>query len=106
MKTVTLPVEGLNFATCARGIEKRLGALAAVAEVDASYVTQSITVTYDERHISEAALRDLVKDCGFACGRPLTATDRFQASAQTFRATNPSAEETMPGMRHEHNAVM
>ncbi len=106
MRTVTLPVEGLNFATCARSIEKRLGALAAVAEVDASYVTQSVTVTYDERHIGEAALRDLVTDCGFACGRPLTATDGFQASAQVSRATNPSAEETMPGMRHEHNAVM
>jgi len=105
MRTVTLPVEGLNFATCARSIEKRLGALAAVAEVDASYVTQTVTVTYDEREIGETSLRDLVRDCGFACGGPLTAMDRSQASVQASHGTNPSAEESMPEMRHEHPTV-
>ncbi|HEX5442041.1 MAG TPA: heavy metal translocating P-type ATPase, partial [Ktedonobacterales bacterium] len=105
MRTVTLPVEGLNFATCARGIEKRLGALAAVSAADASYVTQTVTVTYDERQIAEDALRDLVTDCGFACGGPLTAMDRPQASVQASRGTNPSAEESMPEMRHEHPTV-
>ena len=107
MKTVTLPVEGLNFATCARSIEKRLGALAAVSEVDASYVTQTVTMTYDERHISEATLRDLVTDCGFACGEPLTPTTNHpQPSAQASHATNPPREETVSGMPHEHNTEM
>lgn len=82
MQIVTLPVEGLNFATCARSIEKRLGALTAISQVDASYVSQTVTITYDEQHISESVLRDLVKDCGFACGEPMAAGKMLQASAR------------------------
>ena len=33
MKTITVPVEGLNFASCAQSIEKRLGAAGSVAMV-------------------------------------------------------------------------
>ena len=72
METVTLPVKGLNFAGCAREIEKHLGKLAPIAQVHASYVSQTVTITYDETRLGEAQLRELVKDCGFACGAPLT----------------------------------
>src|SRR5690349_5495490 len=76
MRTITLPVKGLNFAGCAREIEKHLGKLAPIAQVAASYVSQTVTVTYDETQLDEAQLREMVKDCGFACGEPLT---RFPA---------------------------
>lgn len=81
VKTVTFPVRGMNFATCASGIEKHLRALQAVVSVDASYVTQTVTITFDERHVSEATLRDLVSDCGYVCETPLTypAAPRQQA---------------------------
>ena len=72
MNTVTLPVKGLNFAGCAREIEKNLGKLEPIKQVEASYVSQSVTITYDESMLSEAQLREMVKDCGFACGEPLT----------------------------------
>jgi P-type Cu2+ transporter len=72
METVTLPVKGLNFAGCAREIEKRLGKLESIAHVAASYVSQSVTITYDETRLDEALLRERVKGCGFACGEPLT----------------------------------
>src|SRR5260221_14742425 len=72
METVTLPVKGLNFAGCAREIEKHLGKLAPIAHVEASYVSQTVTITYDETRLGEAQLREMVKDCGFACGEPLT----------------------------------
>ncbi len=49
MRTVTLPVKGLNFAGCAREIEKNLGKLAPIAHVEASYVSQTVTITYDRR---------------------------------------------------------
>src|SRR6266699_3933947 len=71
MKTVTLPVKGLNFAGCAREIEKNLGKLEPITKVDASYVTQTATITYDETRLSEAQLREMLKDCGFACGESL-----------------------------------
>ncbi len=89
MQTITLPVQGLNFATCAAIIEKRLGALGPVAAVDASYVSQTVTVTYDEGHMREETLRELVQDCGFACGQPMTASHLLHAAAEAERAGVP-----------------
>src|SRR5207248_7214784 len=94
MKTVTLPVKGLNFAGCAREIEKHLGKFAPIAQVEASYVSQTVTITYDETRLDEAQLREMVKDCGFVCGEPLT---RFPGpgAAVSPRAEAARAHETM-----------
>ncbi|HEX8732191.1 MAG TPA: heavy metal translocating P-type ATPase, partial [Ktedonobacterales bacterium] len=90
MKTITLPVYGLNDATCGQIIERRLGALAGVERADASYVTQTVTIAFDESQISEEALRERVADCGFACGEPLRAEHMLHASARQQRAANPT----------------
>jgi hypothetical protein len=37
-------------------------------------------VTYDETQIAEVQVREMVKDCGFACGEPLT---RYTAPGET-----------------------
>lgn len=101
MKTVTLPVKGLNFAGCAHEIEKRLGKIKAITSVEASYVSQTATITYDEAVISEAQLRDLVKDCGFACGEPHV----FQ-SAQTSTAAQPDMKMDMEHHpMHDHKTM-
>src|SRR5690348_11818396 len=94
METVTLPVKGLNFAGCAREIEKHLGKLAPIAHVEASYVSQTVTITYDETRLDEAQLREMVKDCGFACGAPLT---RFPGPGDTVaqRTEEARAQRTM-----------
>src|SRR5260370_16208743 len=88
METVTLPVKGLNFAGCAREIEKHLGKLAPIAQVHASYVSQTVTITYDETRLGEAQLREMVKDCGFACGAPLT---RFPGPSGTVSQRTEAA---------------
>ena len=80
MKTVTVPVKGLNFAGCGREIEKRLGQLAPILAVEASYVTQTVTITYDDTQMTEAQLRKLVEDCGFACGEPLSLATRLSTT--------------------------
>src|SRR5256714_2075432 len=82
MKTVTLPVKGLNFAGCGREIEKRLGKLAPIRSVEASYVTQTVTITYDDTRLTEAQLRKLVEDCCFACGEPLSIGTRPSTTAE------------------------
>src|SRR5262245_16489609 len=97
MRTITLPVQGLNFATCARSIEKRLDALAPITRVNASYVSQTVTITYDETRLSEHALRACVQDCGFGCGEPLAAADLLAATAEAERAALPA--ETHDGMQ-------
>jgi Cu2+-exporting ATPase len=81
-KTITVPVYGLNFATCGQIIERRLGTLPGVSQVDANYGTQTVTVTFDEHHLSEDAVRGLLRDCGFACGEPMTAEHMLEAGAQ------------------------
>src|SRR5713101_3587959 len=103
METVTLPVKGLNFAGCAREIEKHLGKLAPIAHVEASYVSQTVTITYDETRLSEVQLREMVKDCGFACGEPLT---RFTAPIATVSQQTEvaRAHRTMGQPAMEHRA--
>jgi Cu2+-exporting ATPase len=83
MKTMTLPVKGLNFAGCAPEIEKQLGKVRGIAQVGASYVSQTVTVTYDDQVLSEAQLRTLITDCGFLCGEP--------SSVQEHPMTHPDA---------------
>ncbi len=119
MITATLPIKGLNFAGCAREIEKNLSKLDGIALVEASYVSQTVTVTYDENRLSDTQLRELIKDCGFLCGEPWSETSNPALSAQlsTLHATmehvdghrpalvsQPTAPPTvhpMEGMAHE-----
>src|SRR5216684_473935 len=103
METVTLPVKGLNFAGCAREIEKNLAKLAPIALVAASYVSQTVTITYDETRLSEVQLREMVKHCGFACGEPLT---RFTAPIATVSQQTEVARthRTMGQPAMEHRA--
>jgi Cu2+-exporting ATPase len=101
MITATLPVKGLNFAGCAREIEKHLSKLDGIAQVEASYVSQTVTVTYDENRLTDAQLRELINDCGFLCGEPWSETSSPALSAQlsTVHATMPQAG-SMPAMGH------
>src|SRR5260221_636755 len=105
METVTLPVKGLNFAGCAREIEKHLGKLEPIAHVEASYVSQTVTITHDETRLGEAQLREMVKDCGFACGEPLT---RFPGPSGTVSQRTEAARahrtRVHPAMEHRAEA--
>jgi cation transport ATPase len=50
MRTVTLPIKGLNFAGCTPEIEKRLGKMHGIAHVEANYVSQTVTVHLREEN--------------------------------------------------------
>src|SRR5258708_33080041 len=99
MITATLPVKGLNFAGCAREIEKNLSKLDGIARVESSYVSQTVTVTYDETRLRDTQLKELIKDCGFLCGGPWSETSNPALSAQlsTLHATMAHAG-SMPAM--------
>jgi Cu2+-exporting ATPase len=105
VRTDTFPVQGLNFAGCARAIEKRLSMIRGIARVEASYVTQTVTITYDEAQLTAAAVRDLVRDCAYACGQPMTASHLLHAAAQAERAGVPvslaraTADDVATGVR-------
>src|SRR5260370_38474235 len=99
MITATLPVKGLNFAGCAREIEKHLSKLDGIAQVEASYVSQTVTVTYDETRLSDTQLKELITECGFLCGELWSETSSPALSAQLSKlhATMPHAC-SMPAM--------
>ncbi|GHO84076.1 cation transporter [Dictyobacter formicarum] len=86
MKTVTLPVKGLNFAGCAPEIEKQLGKVHGIAQVEASYVSQTVTMTYDEEVISKTQVQHLVTDCGFQCGEPLSEQEHDMSTPAMAKA--------------------
>jgi len=125
MKTVTLPIKGLNFAGCAPEIEKQLRGNEDIANVNVSYVTQTATVTYHDDTLSETQLRELIQDCGYACGEPMgvsstkaqdyarlqpavpaviAATAKHTAPGSTATLEPPSSTATPPAMRMNHNS--
>jgi P-type Cu2+ transporter len=67
MKTVTLEVLGLFDELDRLGVEKRIGAMAGVHHASANPGGASVTVRYDERGTSEAALRAAIRECGYHC---------------------------------------
>src|SRR6266536_6073501 len=102
MKTLTLPVKGLNFAGCAREIEKSLNKHDGIEHVDASYVSQTVTVVYDETKLSEAQLQAWVNDCGFLCGEPLTESGQVDQRKDMQHAGSPMmAERRAPPAMHQ-----
>ena len=105
VKTITVPVEGLNFASCAQSIEKRLGTFSGVREVAASYVTQTATITFDERVMSETTLRELVSDCGFACGETCDPARMLAQAAVSSSATQAPAPPLQRSRRRQRTTM-
>lgn len=66
-ESVVLHVGDLHYASEKAVVERVLGRLAGVVEVDANPVAQTATVTFDPHATSVEALRGWVRDCGFHC---------------------------------------
>ena len=93
MKTITMPIGGCNFAGCGREVEKSLSAYPAIKQVDASYVTQTVTVSFDDTKVDDAHVQELIQRCGFRCGDTTTAA-----------MTPATVTESMP-LSHDHSTM-
>ncbi|MGZ3582536.1 MAG: heavy metal translocating P-type ATPase [Ktedonobacterales bacterium] len=100
MRTVTFPIGECNCASCGRDLEKRMAHFSAIAQVNANYVSQTATITYDEAQLSQRHLEELVQDCGFGCGEPL-AMGAAPSVVPTASAPPDRAEHVVP----EHEAA-
>jgi Cu2+-exporting ATPase len=67
MKTATLEVKGLFEELDHLGVEKRIGALPGVYHAHANPASGSVSVHFDSAVVSEAALREKVRACGYHC---------------------------------------
>ena len=72
MQTTTLEVRGLFEELDHLGLEKQLLKAPGVTAALANPASESVTVDFDEKVVSEDSLRKLVADCGFHCrGTPV-----------------------------------
>ena len=67
VETVVLHVGGLYYASEKAVVERRLGAQAGVARVEANPVAQTATVEFDPSLTTAAALSLWVEECGYHC---------------------------------------
>ena len=67
MKTVTLEVRGLFDELDHIGVEKRLAAVPGVHHAHANPAAGSVTIAYDDHVVGEAALREVIRKCGYHC---------------------------------------
>jgi Cu2+-exporting ATPase len=67
MKTVTLEVGGLLSVLSSLGVEKQLTRLSGVKKAAVNYVSQSATVTFDEKVTNLKVLKRKVRECGYHC---------------------------------------
>ena len=59
-------VRGMSCATCARGIEKRLGKVEGVESVSAAIMLNQVYVDYDETKIDAERVTEEIRKAGYA----------------------------------------
>ncbi len=65
MATATLAIEGMSCASCAAGIEKRLGSLDGVDECSVNFATHTASVAFDPARVDTARLVGAVEEIGY-----------------------------------------
>lgn len=63
MKTITLKVEGMSCNHCVNSIEGALKEIGASGNV--SLPNKSVTVSFDENKLSDAAIKEAIEDQGY-----------------------------------------
>ncbi|MFH1287045.1 MAG: heavy metal translocating P-type ATPase [Candidatus Magasanikbacteria bacterium] len=91
MKKEQYPIVGIHCASCKQLIEKMVGKLGGVEEVNVNYGSEIMTVSYDETRVSIEQIKGAVKSAG---GYELVSD-----SGETVLASPPEAEK----MRAGHN---
>ena len=66
-RTVTLRVKGMSCGGCATSVEEALKATDGVIEARVSFERGRAVVKYDDRKVTVAKLREVVKGTGFSC---------------------------------------
>ena len=108
MKTATLEVKGLFEELDHLGVEKRIGALPGVYHAHANPASGSVSVHYDAAVISEAALREAVRECGYHCRGQMQPDHMCKLAEPQAHAGHAAQPGTRDEMAHEmgHGAGM
>ena len=65
METITINIQGMSCAVCAKRIERKLSVTAGVASAQVDLAAAKATVSYDAQVTNAAALAGAVESLGF-----------------------------------------
>jgi Cu+-exporting ATPase len=94
------PIVGMHCASCKQLIEKMVGKLTGVAEVNVNYASETMTISYDETFVSLQQIGEAVKSAG--------GYELVSSANETVLASPPEAEKmkgtTSMNMDHKSHA--
>src|SRR3989338_3289833 len=67
----TFPIEGMHCATCVRVLEKSLSKVAGVSDCNVNLATETATVTYDPKKVTDNDLVSAVANAGYKASLPV-----------------------------------
>jgi Cu+-exporting ATPase len=70
MERTTLAIEGMTCASCAAGVEKRLGSVDGVEECSVNFATHRASVSFDPKRVDTARLVGAVEEIGYGASLP------------------------------------
>jgi Cd2+/Zn2+-exporting ATPase len=75
MKTVKLQIDGMSCASCAKAVEKALGAVVGVEKASVNFVSKTAAIDVSDAQIAERMLIDAVKRAGYSAHLPVKDRD-------------------------------
>jgi heavy metal translocating P-type ATPase len=70
MKTVKLQIDGMSCASCAKAVEKALGAVPGVEKASVNFVSKTASIDLSDVQTAERSLIDAVKRAGYSARPP------------------------------------
>ncbi|MCA1554507.1 MAG: HAD-IC family P-type ATPase, partial [Chloroflexi bacterium] len=105
MRQITIQVDGLLTAGCARNVENALMKISGVHHASANCINSTATVHYDESQVLLPTLQDAVRDCGYVCaGESVPEHMHRPAHEHTHAGMHDHAAHTMPSATMGHEA--
>jgi Cu2+-exporting ATPase len=93
MRTQTFEASGVDEVLSAQVVEKQLARLPGVRTASASYVSQSVTVTYDEATVGASAIVAAIRACGMHCAGEILPRHVCEPLAAPKPARHPVAHD-------------
>ena len=106
MKEVILEAGGLLHGSSAPALETFLRRQPGIHHVGANYMSDTVTVGYDESAVTETSIRQLIEQCGYHCrGQVMPANIIESATNEHLEHSTLHAGQIVPGSDLRHSDV-
>lgn len=90
----TYTIEGMTCASCAQAVEKSVAKLTGMDAANVNLATEKLTVTYDNKQVSEADITQAVENAGYKAVKNLSATS-FEIEGMTCASCAQAIEKSV-----------